>query len=118
MLSYKNTGKLSENILDNPNFILWNTLIGEGSAEGPSTEALLTVELSGNVSSTDKLTVTTQAEGKPPVKTQFKNLVFSHEGTNVERIWLHDTACSVITISVQLNDDPSVKKSLNFECGE
>lgn len=122
MLFYTNTGKFSQNILDNPNFSLWNTIIGEGSAEEPSSETLVLIEVVGDgspdVSSSDKLTVTTQVRGMPPIKRRVGNFLFSRAGTHFEAIWLYDTGCGVTTISAQLNGEPPITKTLDFECGE
>ena len=41
----KVAGTISENVLDNPEFSLWNTIIGEGSAEGSSNQTLIIVNI-------------------------------------------------------------------------
>jgi hypothetical protein len=46
-LWYPNTGRLSKDILSDKNFVLWNTIIGEGDAEEPSLHTLVTVEIIG-----------------------------------------------------------------------
>ena len=45
-LYYESTGKMSRDVLSKPDFILWNTVIGEGSAEAPSNTTLVVVEIS------------------------------------------------------------------------
>lgn len=46
-LWYPNTGRLSKDILADKKFVLWNTIIGEGSAEEQSLHTLVTVEIIG-----------------------------------------------------------------------
>lgn len=46
-LWYPNSGRLSKDILADKNFVLWNTIIGEGSAEEQSLHTLVTVEVVG-----------------------------------------------------------------------
>lgn len=45
-LYYESTGKMSRDVLGKPDFILWNTVIGEGAAEAPSNTTLVVVEIS------------------------------------------------------------------------
>lgn len=121
-LFYSNTGTFSGNILDNPNFALWNTIIGEGSAAGPSTSTFVLVKLVGDgrkdFLSADVLTVTTQAEGKASVKRRIDNLNFSKGGEYYEGTWLYGTGCLPLTITVQVNQQPPVKRKIDFRCGE
>jgi hypothetical protein len=134
MLYYNDSGKFSENLIDNANFTLWNTNIGEGSAAGPSNSLFVVVEVIGDarkvpLCGSDSLIVILQAKGKPAVRQQIKRLSFEgHEpgviGSVVpkehhfEGFWLHDTGCEAVTIRAQVNQQTAVRKTVGFECGE
>jgi len=45
-LYYESTGKTSKDVLANSDFSLWNTVIGEGSAEAASSTTLIVIEVS------------------------------------------------------------------------
>ncbi len=44
-LFYHDKGTFSRNVLAKPDFGFWNTIIGEGDAEGPSEATLVLVEV-------------------------------------------------------------------------
>src|SRR5438552_2628092 len=50
MLFYDGKGTFSRDVLAKPDFSFWNTIIGEGDAEGPSNSTLVLIEISGNPS--------------------------------------------------------------------
>jgi hypothetical protein len=122
MLYYSNTGTFSANIIDNPNFNLFNISIGEFSPQGPSTELFVVVELVGdadpNVVSLDQLAVTTQTAGGPPLRRQTRLLQLSDKGEHFEGFWLNEIKCGVLNITAQINQQAPVHKSVNFTCGE
>jgi hypothetical protein len=116
------TGTFSKNVLDNPEMDLWNTIIGEGSAGCVSNATFVLIEVVGdgapNVYSSDALTVTTQAEGKPMLTHHYRHMAFSPYGKHFEGIWLYDTGCLPITITVKVDAQPAVTKKIDFGCGE
>ena len=122
-LFYNEAGTFSENILDNPDIHLWNTVIGEGSAQSPSDSTLILVEVEGDgranvLDSADVLTVTTQLSGKPAVVKHYRDLSFSREGKHYEAVWLNDTGCIPVTISASVGTQRPIRKRIDFACGE
>jgi hypothetical protein len=133
MLYYNDTGKFSDNLIDNADFVLWNAIIGEGSAAGPSTSMFVVVEVMGdakpNICQTDSLTVTIQQTGKPASRRQVSRLSFygteaGVQGSYVakqnhfEAFWVYETGCLPVTITAQVNQQKSVTKTIDFQCGE
>jgi hypothetical protein len=47
MLFFEQTATFSKDVLADPNFVFWNTIIGEGDAGGPSSSTLVLVEVAG-----------------------------------------------------------------------
>ncbi|MCX6089410.1 MAG: hypothetical protein NTX88_03350 [Candidatus Atribacteria bacterium] len=123
-LYYDHNGKLSENIIDNPDFHLWNTIIGEGSAEGASNETLVVVEITGEpgVYEPDrKVEFIIQVEGKTILKFIREIGILSDKGKYYLPFLLYDTGCFPINIVVKITGQskPSqMKKTINFQCGE
>jgi len=122
-LFYSDSGTLSENIIDKRDFHLWNSGIGEGSAQGPSSKVLVTVELTG-----------TETEGRlllnaVPVKIKNNQKVlidteeepgFFSKKKYVFPILVSETGCGPISIEAKIKGKPSslVKKNIQFGCGE
>jgi hypothetical protein len=82
-LWYEETGRLSENILGANEFYLWNTMIGEGSAEEQANDALFTIDLrnDGQQNIPHPLTLTaTDESGKVLARRSFANLLTSEGG--------------------------------------
>ena len=63
-LFYNESGSFSENILEAEEFILWNTVVGGGSAEEPSDRFLIRVQLKGskNTYATDPVALAVKAK--------------------------------------------------------
>jgi len=121
-LFYENTGSFSDDILSRPDLALWNTIIGEGESGGPSRSTLITVEVDGdgspNAIHKEVLSVTTQEQGKPERRHIVRNLFFADSGKSFEGVWLSDTGCLPIEITVQLDNQTPIKKKIDFQCGE
>jgi hypothetical protein len=121
-LFYNYTGGLSENIIDNPDFILWNTIIGEGSAAEPSDATLVKVFLEGQSDSYEpgrRVVLTSTEEGT--VVTDTADLgVFGPEGY-VVGFWLEGTGCFPVELEARLTGQPGdskMKARIDFFCGE
>ena len=124
-LYYDTTGKFSPDILSTKEFALWNTIIGEGSAEAPSTSTLVTVEITGKNVPVRSLKVEIIATGD-------KNRLIQRRLIDVELydertkffapFWLYDTGCQPIRIVTRLigKGAPTgvVTKAIPFACGE
>jgi hypothetical protein len=134
-LYYNQNGKFSENLIDNDTFSLWNTIIGEGSVNGPATNTMVVVKISGhpgayNPNRTINFAATTG--GKTLIKMRLPIGIISG-GTGIAKevkappgffyqaFWLYDTGCRRIEVKawIEGQDEPSeVTKIINFECGE
>lgn len=118
-LYYSDSGTFSENILDKPDLALWNTIIGEGQSGGPSEATLVEVEVDGNAKGGmgQRLTITVQEKGKPPI-TRHPELYFKQNGKYFAAVWLYNSGCLPVTIMAQLESQPAIRKTINFQCGE
>ncbi|HEY2861861.1 MAG TPA: hypothetical protein VGJ21_25905 [Terracidiphilus sp.] len=117
-LYYSDSGTFSANILDKPDLSLWNTIIGEGAAGGPSEATLIEVEVDGDRKRNgDRLSITVQQKGKAAI-TRHAAVYFKENGKYFAAIWLYDSGCSPVTITAQLGDQPVIRKTIDFQCGE
>ena len=129
-LIYEENGEMSRNILDGK-FTFWNTVIGEGDAEGHSSSTLIHIVIDKDASKSDiypVLQFTAVSEDKKQVN--YKTTVdyfFPTEGKS--RVFvpflLHNTGCQKITMTIKLinhrkpqNAYQTVKKVIPFLCGE
>jgi len=124
-LFYDSTGTFSSDILSRKELALWNTIIGEGSAEAPSTSTFITVEVNGRNLPVGSVKLEITATGR-------RNRVFQKKIIGVELydqrtkfyapLWLYDTGCEEIKISARLigkSASPNVvRKTIPFACGE
>lgn len=117
-------GSFSENIIDNNEFVLWNTIIGEGSAEGYSNQTLVIVELSSNSISNKKQEIRLTAfTGKNIVFQQVKSIFIVNDLALYNVIFvLDETGCEELTIKADILSHNKVVSTYNkkilFECGE
>jgi hypothetical protein len=120
-LYYSNSGTFSENILDKPDLALWNTIIGEGQSGGPSEATLIEVEVNGDgggsVIHKEQLTITVQQEKKPAI-IRHSSVYFDLNDKYFAAVWLNDSGCLPVTITAQLENQPAIRKKIDFECGE
>lgn len=125
MLFYDGKGTLSRDVLAKPDFSFWNTIIGEGDAEGPSNSTLVLIEISGNPSPNEaspprKIEFTAVASGKVILKRASDIGLFA-DGKFYAGFWLYDTGCQPIKISARIigQGQPSLmSKTIPFKCGE
>jgi hypothetical protein len=119
-------GTLSENIIDNKEFYLWNTIIGEGSAIGPSTNLLVIVEIQiAPTESSDngrvKLTVF-DSKDKVIFSQEQDYSIFEKGNIYSTPFLLNDTGCGLIKLKAELIKSKKVtsflEKTIDFECGE
>lgn len=117
-------GRFSENIIDNNEFTLWNTIIGEGSSEGYSNQTLVIVELSSNSISNKKQEIRlTASTGKNIVFQQVKSIFSVNDPTLYNVIFvLDETGCDDLTIKADILSNNKIVSTFNkkilFECGE
>lgn len=91
----KVAGTFSENIIDNSNMDLWNTNIGEGSAEGSSNQTLIVVEINNNMSEYHErfLKIVCKSEGKIILDQRIEFAAYSDDGKYYHSVILNDTGC-------------------------
>jgi hypothetical protein len=136
-LFFAETGTFSDDVLDNPKYVLWNTPIGEGSAGSPSDATLVVVEIAGGTPGAAEHDRqlnfianyrfgSENAKGVARVRTiELKRMVdigsFGKDGKSYVGFWLYDTGCTPVNLTAQIagqSPAPVVKKTIGFKCGE
>jgi hypothetical protein len=124
-LFYETNGKFSPDILAAKDLILWNTIIGEGSAEAPSSATFVTVEITGkNVPvGSLKVEITATGNNKRVIQKRLIGVEIYDDRTKFfAPFWLYDTGCEPIRISARLvgkgASPAAVNKTIPFACGE
>lgn len=128
LLFYEGKGTFSRDVLAKPAFTFWNTIIGEGDAEGPSNSTLVLVEVTGNSSPNEpsparKVDFTAVASGKVLVKrTASIHLDLSRDsGKFYAAFWLYDTGCNPVKVTASItgqSQKSSMTRTIPFACGE
>ena len=122
----KAAGTFSENIIDNPDFYLWNTIIGEGPAEGPSRQTLIIVKIEGksNTNETRTIQVICKYDDKTVLKQENEFAIFTKSNVYFYAVLLNDTGCgnleiiaSIINAKTKKTED-NKKAAIDYECGE
>ena len=108
-------GSFSENIIDNNEFTLWNTIIGEGSSEGYSNQTLIIVEISSNSILNKKQEIKlTASTGEKIVFQQVKSIPLVNDPTLYNLIFVLDnTGCDEITIKADILSYNKVVSTFN-----
>ena len=125
MLFYNERGTFSRDILAEPPFALWNTIIGEGDAEAASTSTLVLVEVTGKSNPDEppparKVEFTATAGAKVLVKRTYE-ISLGEAGKFYAPFWIYDTGCGHIKVAARIVGQAqasAVSKTLPFECGE
>lgn len=130
MLFFEQRATFSKDVLADPNFVFWNTIIGEGDAGSPSSSTLVLVEVAGKPGSyqpTRKIEfiATYKPNGRNSreitVRRASEINSLSENGKFYASFWLYETGCSPVRLSARIvgQVQPSfMKKIINFECGE
>ena len=126
MLFYDGSGTFSRDVLAKPDFSFWNTIIGEGDAEGPSNSTLVLIEISGRPSANEpppsrRVEFTAVASRKVLLKRTTDIGLFGDSGKFYAAFWLYETGCQPIKISARIvgqTQPSSVTKMIPFACGE
>ena len=106
-LVYEETGRLSPDILSQPDFLAWNTIIGEGSAEEIANDLLVLVEVIGSTGGEENidgpleisvrrgegLTVG-RPSGNANARRRFDSLLTSDQGRVWKALFLPDVGCA------------------------
>lgn len=117
-------GKFSVNLIENSDFSLWNTIIGEGSAEGYSNQTIVIVSVYSkgltNIEQTLKLTVS--SGGKILLKESKKFDCIGDDADYKILFLLNDTGCDELLLNADLINESKVvstlSKTIDFKCGE
>jgi len=124
-LFYDGTATFSRNVLAEPAFRFWNTIIGEGEAEGPSNSTLLLVQVSGNPSEDvipPRRTVEITAKsGRQTLLKKSMEIGLFKDGKYYAAVWLYDTGCMPIDVTARLTGQKLravAKATIPFACGE
>jgi hypothetical protein len=125
-LFYSDKGTFSRDVLAKPDFGFWNTIIGEGDAEGPSDATLVLVEVSGKslegeMQPSRKVELTAVAKGKVLLKRALNVGLFSDDHKFYAAFWLYDTGCEPVKLTARILGQPQpslMSKTIPFECGE
>lgn len=132
-LFYENKGAFSGDVLADKNFALWNVVIGEGSAEGPSNATLVLVEVSGSAGAYEPMRkvefVATIRRSRRGLSSAKDVLVRRTLGTGIlnakgkwyAAFWLYGTGCEPISLSARIAGQArqaSLQRTIDFRCGE
>ncbi len=123
-LVYNQSGKMSENLIDNESFFLWNTVIGEGSAKEPSTQTLVIVEISGNPKEYTQrdIRLTVMNGNEVFFKQSLDFVILDENSKNYAAFLLYNTGCSELKLTAEILNKTLVEskliKTIPFQCGE
>lgn len=125
-LYYEQTNSFSIDIFSEPDISmwLWNTIIGEGFAESPSTSTMVVVEISGSPEAynPERKIELIAYKGETVIFTrQAPTSILSEAGKYFQAFWLYDTGCEEIKLVAQIIGQSQVsvvEKIIPFCCGE
>jgi hypothetical protein len=118
-LWYPKSQTSSEELVDNPNFELWNVVIGEGSAQEPTDKAIFSVKIQ-NVEKISGMPLTLTAtgpSGEVLAQHKFDNMYFG-PADNTFQITVDRIGCAGKTKFEARIGDEAVTTWLDFDCGE
>lgn len=120
-LYYSLTGRLSVDIANDPDFMGWNTIIGEGGAEEPADDMLVSVRVTGDPHTGKHAPlkiVAKNGKGKIIDQRTVKAILFGSNGTAWVPMWLRDVGC-VGRLNITVSMGKSVKtQTIDLHCGE
>lgn len=119
-------GALSENIIDNDDFVLWNVIIAEGSATSPSGNTLVVVEIVSDstvFNANGSVRLTAVNDDKKIVFSQDQSFYILGSGAKYYApFMLYDTGCETLSLKAELIVEEKVVSEktgvLSFACGE
>lgn len=120
-LWYQETGRLSDDIAPPRDFVLWNTIIGEGEAEEAADDALFTIEVRTQGQQFVRRPLTLSAvdgRGKVLARRTYKSVLTSDAGKVVLPLWVRDVGCAgTVVFSAGIGVEQQ-SFTLEFACGE
>jgi hypothetical protein len=125
-------GTLSEDLVDNGAFALWNTIIGEGSAKAESNQTLVVVEITGNPKEflSRNVVLTVRTNGKQIFRQAQAFSILDDRRNYSAAFLLYDTGCQPLTLKAEIVNEKilakkkvstvesSLTKTVPFACGE
>ncbi|MCP5396543.1 MAG: hypothetical protein H6918_07410 [Sphingomonadaceae bacterium] len=117
---YKDTGELSDNLLEREDFAAWNTIIGDGE-NGPADDVLVVATITGPqedyINDTLELWVTGE-NGKVIGQRRFDGMLLTSAGSVSSPLWLADATCAgELTIHARFRGKEKTAR-LQLYCGE
>ena len=119
-LLYQETGRLSPDISPPNEFIGWNTVIGEGSAEESASDMVVVAELrtQGEQAFERPLTITVRSGRRVLGQRRFNSMLTSDQGRVYLPLWLKDVGCAgLIRVEVTFGRERK-SETLALNCGE
>ena len=118
-LLYEQSGALSVDISDNPDFTAWNTIIGEGSASENANDLLVTAVIRGpgehNLDA--PLTITARDEDGKVLATRTVKTILAETTTYLSMV-VYDAGCAG-TMRLEARLGQSVRREeISLDCGE
>jgi hypothetical protein len=118
------SGTFSKKDVSTGEFALWNTIIGEGDAQGPSNQTIVIVAVKSikyaNKPQTLRFTV---GQGKKIIQRESREFDVIGDDVNYKLLFLlNDTGCGKLTVRADLlikgKIVSTLSKTIDFECGE
>jgi hypothetical protein len=126
-LFYHQSGRLSPDVLSTPGFMLYNIIIGEGSAEEPSLHTLVTVEVVGKPGD-DSLSRTVEVVCEWSLRGKKQTVTASEDpqrlGTSgkwIVPVWLKNHPGVPVKVTARLKGQGSIltkTATINYQTGE
>ena len=122
-LVYEETGRLSSDLVSDPGFAAWNTIIGEGSAEEIAGDMLVFVEVVGTTRGEENIEGQLEISARGPdgrvlARRRYDGMLTSADGRIWKSLWLPDSTCAgTIAITATIGNS-SRTAELSLECGE
>ena len=118
-LLYEQSGALSVDISDNPDFTAWNTIIGEGSASENANDLLITAVIRGpgehNLDA--PLTITARDATGKVLATRTVKTILAETATYLSMV-VYDAGCAG-TMRLEARLGQSVRREeISLDCGE
>ncbi len=121
-LFYTGTGRLSKDILSDKTFQGWNTIIGEGSAEEPANDLVVTAELRSrkgkeNVDTPVEIVVRGRGD-RVLARRRFTGALTSAQGRTVLPVFVPDVGCAgALNITATFGKQRKTAR-VELNCGE
>lgn len=119
-LWYETTGRLSRDLTQQPGFVGWNAIIGEGSADEPANDLLVVIRVTsaGEANVEGPLTVTVNnATGKLAAR-DFRDFDIAKDGRVALPLWVPNVGCAGDIVVTARMGSQRRSEALVLNCGE